>query len=190
MRISIADMPHALARTYPMPQSLEGEERFATLALVNNVTNCAHLRSQASAGLIEAALLNPRLLCSEFHVLTAVNKAVMRRADNQMKTKNIYSEIIYNLSPSTNISDSFKNFGIRDDSTDVLVVLLISDPLRSVKVNDVLGIINGEVVSLENIAEMNDTDAIKKVYKISKEECAITSLENSVATRIATRDVL
>ena len=43
-------------------------------------------------------------LCSEFHVLTAVNKAVMRRADNQMKTKNIYSEIIYNLSPSTNVS--------------------------------------------------------------------------------------
>ena len=33
----------------------------------------------------------------------------------------------------------------------------------SPKVNDVLGIINGEVVSLENIAEMNDTDAIKKV---------------------------
>ena len=74
-----------------------------------------------------------------------------------------------------------KNFGIRDDSTDVLVVLLISDPVRNAKVwfikrvcanvggycpkvNDVLGIINGEVVSLENIAEVNDTDAIKKVY--------------------------
>lgn len=118
-------MAHALARTYPLPHGLEAvEERFATLALVRNVTNCAQLRSQASAGLIEAALLNPRLvkigalilmhlfcagviqLCSEFHVLTAVNKAVMKRADNQMKTKNIYSEVIYSLSPATNVSQS------------------------------------------------------------------------------------
>lgn len=56
-------MAHALARTYPLPHGLEAvEERFATLALVRNVTNCAQLRSQASAGLIEAALLNPRLV--------------------------------------------------------------------------------------------------------------------------------
>ena len=76
-----------------------------------------------------------------------------------MKTKSIYSEIIYSLSPSTNvsqsqtmyetsylfcvycgfhsiystakvflyiphISESFKNFGIRDDSTSVVVVVL------------------------------------------------------------------
>ena len=69
MRISIAAIimaAHALARTYPIPQSPEGEERFATLALVKNVTNCTHLRSQASAGLIEAALLNPRLVSRSF----------------------------------------------------------------------------------------------------------------------------
>ena len=65
----------------------------------------------------------------------------------------------------------------------MLVVLLISDPVRNAKVwfiksflclcanvggycpkvNGVLGVINGEVVSLENIAEMNGADAIKKV---------------------------
>ena len=131
---NITEMAHSLSRTFQLPHCLEGvEERFATLALVRNVTKCAHLRNQASAGLVNAALLNPTLvsqspveklrsyspaayayahfsrsiytqLCSEFHVLTAVNKAVMRRADNQMKTKNIYSEIIYNLSPSTNVS--------------------------------------------------------------------------------------
>lgn len=44
-------------------------------------------------------------LTSPLHVLAAVNKAVVQKEQLQTKTKNIYSEIIYNLSQSTNVRE-------------------------------------------------------------------------------------
>lgn len=43
-------------------------------------------------------------LASSFHVLCAVNKAAVACEQNQMKTRTIFSEIIYCLSPSSNVS--------------------------------------------------------------------------------------
>ena len=60
-------------RTYPLPQG-GSEERFVTLALVKDVSNCARLKSQVSAGLIDAALLSPRLVRTMWrtHLLSAL----------------------------------------------------------------------------------------------------------------------
>ena len=83
-------------------------------------------------------------IVSSFHVLAAVNKALVSRDHNQMKTKSIYSEIIFDLSPSTNVSfavaslsphdhrnylivqmrSAFKTFGIKDDLRSVLCVVV------------------------------------------------------------------
>ena len=43
-------------------------------------------------------------IASPFHVLCAVYKAVNASEQGQMKTRNIFSEIIFSLSPSTNVS--------------------------------------------------------------------------------------
>ncbi len=79
---------------------------------------------------------------STFHVLCAVYKAVAARERQQMKTRSVYSEIIFALSPSTNvsndgvlhhmtsscvqISESFKKLGIKDTSPNVMLVALHS----------------------------------------------------------------
>jgi len=41
---------------------------------------------------------------SPFHVVAAVNRAAVGREQQLMKTRNIFSEIIFNLSPSNNVS--------------------------------------------------------------------------------------
>jgi len=38
-------------------------------------------------------------------VLAAVNKAVVNKEQQLMKTRNVYSEIIFSLSPSTNVRE-------------------------------------------------------------------------------------
>ena len=44
-------------------------------------------------------------LVSPFHVLAGVNRAVVNKEQQLMKTRNVYSEIIFSLSPSTNVSE-------------------------------------------------------------------------------------
>ena len=44
-------------------------------------------------------------LLSPFHVLAAVNRAVVNKEQQLMKTRNVYSEIIFSLSPSTNVRE-------------------------------------------------------------------------------------
>lgn len=67
-------------------------------------------------------LLNPGLIIDLFQLQVAISRAVSNRASGQMATKNIYSEILYCLSPSKNIVESFKLFGAVEQSSSLIVV--------------------------------------------------------------------
>ena len=99
-----------------------------SLGLFTGVSNASKLRNDAASGKIAAALLDPKMvrpksviiiapppanvvqIVSSFHVLAAANKALVLREQNQMRTKNIYAEIIFSLSPSTNVGSATNNF--------------------------------------------------------------------------------
>ncbi|XP_028426094.1 EKC/KEOPS complex subunit TPRKB isoform X2 [Perca flavescens] len=138
-----------------------------TQMLFKEVKNAAELRQCAVEGKINGALINPTMLVDPFQVLVAVNKAVNLQKIGKMKTRSLYSEIIFNLSPTNNISEAFKRFGSSDGDDSVLVVLVHSKD-------------ESQLVS----------DISARLYKVTAQEEKCGTLLDAVVCRMAIKDVM
>ena len=95
------------------------------LALFENVTNAADIAKLLMKGQLQYSFIDARMVSGdleksyrEFHqayqvilkiadtfeVLVAANKACHADLFSKFKTRNLYSELVYNLSPNTNVS--------------------------------------------------------------------------------------
>uniref|UniRef100_A0AAZ1Y0Z3 EKC/KEOPS complex subunit TPRKB n=1 Tax=Oreochromis aureus TaxID=47969 RepID=A0AAZ1Y0Z3_OREAU len=133
-----------------------------TQMLFKEVKNAAELKKSAMEGKINGALINPTMLVDPFQVLVAANKAVHLEKVEKMKTRTLYSEIIFNLSPTNNISDAFKRFGISDGDDSVLIVMVDSKD-ESQDVSDIAARVEGRQVPVEELSSLSDHAKIKKV---------------------------
>ncbi|KAG5845834.1 EKC/KEOPS complex subunit TPRKB isoform X1 [Anguilla rostrata] len=164
-------------------------EYTVTQLLFKDVKNATDLRKNAIAGEISGALINPSVLVDPFQVLVATNKALHLQKIGKMKTRSLYSEIIFNLSPTNNISEAFKNFGISDSDSAVQVVLVHADAEQN-NMDDILSKVDGQQISVHHISSLSNIAKIKKLYKVSPQEELCGSLLDAVICRMATKDVL
>ncbi|CAL8318722.1 unnamed protein product [Lota lota] len=160
-----------------------------TQVLFKCVRNSADLRKSAMEGKINAALINPKMLVDPFQVIVAANKAVHLQNIGKMKTRSLYSEILFNLSPTNNISEAFRRFGISDADDAVLVVLVATDD-ESQTLADVTEMVDGQQVHVEELPTLSDVTQIRKLYKVTPQEEKIGSLLDSVVCKMATKDVM
>ncbi|XP_076008295.1 EKC/KEOPS complex subunit TPRKB [Genypterus blacodes] len=160
-----------------------------TLILFKDVKNAAELRQSAVEGQINGALINPTMLVSPFQVQVAANKAVHFNKSGKMKTRSLYSEIIFNLSPTNNISEAFKRFGITDGDASVLVVLVHEED-ESQLVSGIAAKVDGQQVSLKELSSLSDAAKIKKLYKVTSQEEKCGTLVDAIVCRMATKDVM
>ncbi|XP_029019762.1 EKC/KEOPS complex subunit TPRKB [Betta splendens] len=160
-----------------------------TQMLFKEVKNAAELRQSAVEGKLNAALINPTMLVNHFQVLVAANKAVHLQKSGKMKTKSLYSEIIFNLSPTNNISEAFKRFGISDGDDAVMLVLVHSKD-ESQLVSDLAARVDGQQVPVEDLSSLSDAAKIKKLYKITPQEEKCGTVLDAVVCRMATKDVM
>ncbi|XP_072025831.1 EKC/KEOPS complex subunit Tprkb-like [Amphiura filiformis] len=159
-----------------------------TVALFRDVKNVAELKSAVSeAGKIEATLLSPKLILSPFQIVVATNKAMHNKKYKKMKTRNVNSEVLFNLSPTNHITESFRKFGLSYEDTCVVVVVL--DDADGEKMKNVTEMIKGDSAPLEELKDYTDEKAIKKLYKITEEELTTGSLLDAIVCRIALKDV-
>ncbi|GAB6020077.1 hypothetical protein CHUAL_002814 [Chamberlinius hualienensis] len=158
------------------------------LLLLTNVTNCNEIKKEVRAGKIDACLLRNSLIIDELQVQVATNMAVNAKNLNQMKTRNIFTEIIYFMSCSRNISDSLTKFSVQDNDTSLLAII-IDDDEENRKVSKLLNQVKGQLTShFDQLKQLSDIDEIKKIYKIKTEESEL-ELTESVVSRISTKEI-
>lgn len=156
------------------------------LCLYKNVENVQELLAEVKNGQIECALLNPQLVYDPFQVVVAANKSVLSLENDNMKTRNVHSEIIYNLSPSKNIMKSLTTFGIHEEKSpetkrDVLVAILYKKDSEK-PLEQYCPHVKGEIVSLSDVNIIKDVSRIEKVYSING-----GNLLNKLITILATK---
>ncbi|KAF8509429.1 CGI-121-domain-containing protein [Hysterangium stoloniferum] len=159
------------------------------IALFTNISNAVELRKR----LVNAAKLkgeegereretvnygfvDARLITSRLHIQTAVYQAILAHVQGTMVTKTYHSEILWALSPSHNISEAIKRFGV-SDSSQALLVVRIGPPAITSKIfsDSVKQVVSGDLTELSTLASYTDWPLIRKVYKFS----AIFPLEGS-----------
>ncbi|XP_058481804.1 EKC/KEOPS complex subunit TPRKB [Solea solea] len=158
-----------------------------TQTLFKEVKNAAELRQSAVEGKINGALINPTMLVDPFQVMVAANKAVHFQKTGKMKTRSLYSEIIFNLSPTNNISEAFKRFGI-SDADDSVMIVVVHD--KNETQQDIAAKVDGRQVPVEDVSSLSDPAKIKKLYKITPQEEKCGTLLDAVVCRMATKDVM
>lgn len=156
-----------------------------SLYLYKNVENIQEVFDKILKKELPCCILKANLILEPFHIVVAANKAAINEKFNQLVTKSLYSEVIFCLSISKNISQSLTTFGITKDSKDILVVLIYEPNEKSTQEKLVFESIKGELLPITKLSNFSDIELIKKTYKIEKDELSVSSLINSIVSRIS-----
>ncbi|CAK9818480.1 EKC/KEOPS complex subunit TPRKB [Anthophora plagiata] len=172
--------------------SLDPEtEMFCTLYLFKDVQNSDEIRKKIMNGELCCSIIKASLVVDPLQLIVAANKAVISAKINQLTTKSLYTEVLFNLSMSKNIVRTLTEFGIDDNDKNILIVLIYKNNDEKESVSEVLtDTIKGERISVSRLSEFTDFELIKKIYKIEKDELNISSLTNSIVSRISCKDFI
>lgn len=104
-----------------------------------------------------------------------------------MKTRSPYTELLYSLSPSTNVTESLKTFGVSEDATTAIALRIIpgTDSDTTSFIEDLKTALKCEIIdfSLDSLCANCDLDAIKQVYKSSDSSRFIGEICTVIATK-------
>ncbi|XP_028167559.1 EKC/KEOPS complex subunit Tprkb-like [Ostrinia furnacalis] len=156
--------------------------------LFKNVRNVEDIRMNILKGTWKCAIIKPALILDPLQIAVAANKAVISEQRNAMTTRNVYTEVLFNLSITKNIGQSLNKFGIEKD-TDMLVCFLIASEDNSA---EILSKIEGERCPISSLIEFRDLRKIKNVYKFNGLKCDVDLQEmlNIIISRMVTKNIV
>ncbi|ODV73587.1 Cgi121p [Cyberlindnera jadinii NRRL Y-1542] len=141
-----------------------------------NVTNSKEIKQNLIKGdkRYDFSFINAQTVLSEEQLLSAVYRALLDHTQDKIRTKTIHSEVIFSLSPTQNIMDALRRFGIQDDSTDLIVIKIVDS--NSQEEFD-LSVVEGEEVDItdEDLKSSAILKTIKKNYKLKSEDLTVLS---------------
>ncbi|KAH8700312.1 protein cgi121 [Talaromyces proteolyticus] len=144
------------------------------VALYKDLKNASYLKEQLISGntKFQYAFLDASTILSRQHVFAAVFRAVNDYLNGRLRSHNVHSEIVVSLSPTNNISESFRRFGITDATKDLLVIKVSVTPeiTHGSVAEHLTKSVEATPVSFddETISSMSDISRIRKIYKIAQ----------------------
>lgn len=162
--------------------------KFLTLYLFANVSNTDEIRKMVISGELKCCVLKAGFIVDPFQVIVAANKAVVSEKYGKLTTRTLYSEILFNLSLSKNITNSLTKFGIDDKEENILLAVIHDAENADIAVKYPLAIVKGERVTMSRLNRFCDVNAVKKIYKIEEAELKISTLIDCVVSKINTKD--
>ncbi|CAI6334728.1 unnamed protein product [Periconia digitata] len=165
----------AIVRTFSLPHF---DDYPVQVAMFTEVTNANFLRSQ----LLEAnpefdyAFLDASMIISSlplFHAIAHAIHSVLSPTTSPLRTRTPHSEIVFRLHSNNNIGESYRKFGIADDTTNLIAIKLSLTPeVTNASVADHLtavvqgvGVDEGEDGG--QLGMFADMAKIRKVYKLN-----------------------
>ncbi|KAF5302565.1 hypothetical protein FQR65_LT00937 [Abscondita terminalis] len=130
---------------------------------------------------LNCCFIKPNLIVDPFQIVVAANKAVVA---DKLTTKTVYTETLFNLAISKNITQSLQKFGIEDGEKELIVAVIDKDDAESTLEN-VCSQIDGEEIDMNQLNELTSISDVQKTYKLSDHECIEANLLNSIVTKIA-----
>ncbi|KAI9205623.1 kinase binding protein CGI-121-domain-containing protein [Polychytrium aggregatum] len=118
----------------------------------------------------QCSMLDARKVLDPSLIQLAAQKAILARVQGKMKTKSIYSELLFNFTPGTSITESLKFFGV-SDKTNAIFVVFIGEPSAE-GLAKIQSLVQGELVPLSRHAELVDLQAVEKIYKLGSSNAA------------------
>lgn len=171
--------------------SLDPEtEMFCTLYLFENVQNSNEIRRKVMNNELSCSVIKASLIVDPFQIIITANKTAINAKMNQITTKNIYTELLFNLSTSKNISRTLIEFGISDNDKNILIVLLCKENDKKLISETIMNVVKGKKISISRLSEFTDFDLIKKIYKIEEDELNVSNLIDSIVSRISCKDFM
>lgn len=134
------------------------------LYLFKNVQNVEMIRHNIIHGVWKCAAIKPHLIVDPFQVAVAANKAILDEKRDAMVTRSVYSEILYNLSATKNISQSLLKFGILKDIHILFCFIVTEDQDTS---TEIVPMIEGEMCLMKDLYQFTNIEETKQVYKLS-----------------------
>ncbi|KAJ6261760.1 LOW QUALITY PROTEIN: hypothetical protein Dda_2559 [Drechslerella dactyloides] len=177
IRASSSNLGSTCASAYTKVIPLAGVPGYKLhLALFTAVSNAAALHGKllAKNPAYEYAFIDPSILVSTLQPLAAAFRAVHDLLDPAvgLRTPNVHSETVFSLSPSHNITDSYRRFGISPSTTSLLAIKILDTTSPSYNEADVVSALSSLVEGTEipfttaSLRSLTDVAKVKKYYKL------------------------
>ncbi|KAH9442088.1 hypothetical protein MJO28_014930 [Puccinia striiformis f. sp. tritici] len=137
---------------------------------------------------LDWAFIDASMITSRQHLITAVSQALVTRSHGTLKTKTLHSEILWTLSPGTNIMEAIKKFGLGPQTSALLLVKLQPiqaepDSLSNEGLDQAArALVDGNLVSLDHLGKsIVNWKELRRMYKIN-DDLVIKELERKSKT--------
>lgn len=153
--------------------------------LYQDVENIEEIHKKVLSKELSCCIIKAKMVLDPFQIAVAANRAALNFKIKQMVTKNLFTELIYQLSTSRNISQSLATFGISADTRDILVVTICDEGEKQAVEELVFGSVKGKRVPMSRLSEFSDLELIEKHYKIDEVELKTSTLVDSIVSRLS-----
>ncbi|XP_054717960.1 EKC/KEOPS complex subunit TPRKB-like [Uloborus diversus] len=168
---------------------MDEESEFTVIFLFyQDIENMKEIKDLLANNCLKAAVVNPLLIYDKSQLLLASHRSLYNEQNKIMKTKSIFTEVLYNLFPSKSIRDSLRTFGAHENGTSAIFVVFGKE--SKTICDQIKNCVKGQLSSVDQVSESCDIKAVRKLYKIPNEVSEQSDILNFILTKIASKEIL